>query len=107
LDHAKEKWIQYYLTKRELDLVREIEEQNLTTLGDVAEVDVGVVTGRNEFFVLTPYEARQHGIETSCFPMIGRSSQIPGLVLTKDDWVKLSESNEKCLLCWEAVIGMH
>lgn len=99
LDHAREKWIQYYLSKRELGLIRELEQSDtLTTLGQLAHIDVGVVTGRNEFFVLKPSEALDRGIRDSCLPMVGRSSQVPGLQLTLEDWRGLESADAKCLL---------
>src|SRR5262249_57883571 len=53
LDHAREKWTRYFLSPGELELVRALERSPaFATLGEHAEVDVGVVTGRNECFVL-------------------------------------------------------
>jgi len=99
LDHAREKWTQYYLSPAELGLIRELEESNVFgTLGDFAAVDVGVVTGRNEFFVLTQEEAKRHDVLQWCLPLVGRSAQIPGLVLRQEDWQRLVAHNGKCFL---------
>jgi adenine-specific DNA-methyltransferase len=99
LDHGREKWIQYYLSARELGLIRELERSDaLTTLGALAEVDVGVVTGRNEFFVLTPSRAEALGVGEFCLPLVGRSAQIPGLVLRKGEWRELADADGRCLL---------
>ncbi|HYN35625.1 MAG TPA: N-6 DNA methylase, partial [Actinomycetota bacterium] len=99
LDHAREKWTQFYLSPAELGLIREIESSNaFTTLGELAEVDVGIVTGRNEFFVLTHLEAEALGVQKWCRPLVGRSAQIPGLVLTPEDWRNLLLAESKCLL---------
>lgn len=99
LDHGREKWTQYFLTGDELALVRELESTSpLTTLGDLAEVDVGVVTGRNEFFVLAPSQAAGLGLRDSCLRLVGRSAQTPGLVLRDDEWARLVSEDAKCLL---------
>lgn len=99
LDHAREKWTQYYLSPLELGLIRELEESSVFgRLGDLAEVDVGLVTGRNEFFVLSGEEARRHGVLQWCIPLIGRSAQIPGLVLRRQDWDRLVADNGRCFL---------
>lgn len=99
LDHAREKWTQFYLTPRELELVRAIEQGSWARrLGEYAEVDVGVVTGRNDYFVFTERRALEEGISQFCIRMVGRSSQIPGLVLSESDWQRLSRVGEKCLL---------
>ncbi len=99
LDHGREKWTQYFLTPDELALVRELETaDSLTTLGRLAEVDVGVVTGRNEFFVLTPSQADGLRLRESCLRLVGRSAQTPGLLLREDDWGLLAAEDSKCLL---------
>jgi len=99
LDHAREKWTQYYLSPAELGLIRELEESSVfDRLGDLAEVDVGLVTGRNEFFVLSGEEARRYGVLQWCMPLVGRSAQIPGLVLRREDWDRLVADNGRCFL---------
>ncbi len=99
LDHAREKWTQYYLSSKELALVRELERSKVfTTLGALVEVDVGIVTGRNEFFVITPAQADVLGIRRWCLPIVGRSAQIPGVVLSARDWNALADSDGRCLL---------
>jgi adenine-specific DNA methylase len=99
LDHAREKWTQYFLSPLELGLVRALENApEFTTLGQLAEIDVGVVTGRNEFFVLTPTQAERLGVTAFCLPLVGRSAQIPGLVLRRRDWNRLRRADARCLL---------
>jgi len=99
LDHGREKWTQYYLTRSELGLIRSIESSSdFTTLGSLASVDVGIVTGRNEFFVLSEPEAIRLGLTDYCIRLVGRSAHIPGLRLTDEDWRLLSASGGRCLL---------
>lgn len=99
LNHAREKWTQFYLGPAELSLIRGLEgSKALTTLGHLASVDVGVVTGRNEFFVLTPSEARERGLTRWCLPLVGRSAQIPGLRLSEGHWLAHHSADAKCLL---------
>jgi len=87
LDHAREKWTQYYLTKRELALVRRIREAGLARpLSTYAEVDVGVVTGLNEFFVLTDQQARDLDLLRHVLPIVARSAQLPGAVYGRAEW---------------------
>lgn len=99
LDHAREKWTQYYLSPAELALIRQLEEPDVFgRLGELAHVDVGIVTGRNEFFVLTQEEASRHDVIRWCVPLVGRSAQIPALVLRQEDWRRLVADNGKCFL---------
>ena len=99
LDHASEKWTQFYLSRSELGLVRGIEDsQDFTPLGRLASVDVGVVTGRNEFFVLDRDQARARKLRRWCVPLVGRSSQVPGLRFDEDHWAALLAEGERVLL---------
>src|SRR4030042_3222301 len=57
IDHSTEKWTQYYLTVNEIKLIRKLRKnESLHTLGEFASVDVGIVTGMNNFFVLRENE---------------------------------------------------
>lgn len=99
LNHAREKWTQYYLSPTELQLVRTIEDSDeFGRLGTYADVDVGVVTGRNEFFVLSRDEATRRGLLDACIPLVGRSAQIPGLMLLRSDWEAMATANGRCYL---------
>ncbi len=99
LRHDKEKWLQYYLSNSELGLVREIEESGIfRRLGEFADVDVGIVTGRNEFFVLTEDRVNQLSLEPWAIPMVGRSSQIPGLTICRAEWDQLAADGHKVFL---------
>lgn len=99
LDHAREKWTQFYLSSHELGLIRALERSGeLGRLGQFASVDVGVVTGRNEFFVLTPSEAQYLGVADECVPLVGRSAQVPGLIFGEEDWRQLVHLEGRCYL---------
>jgi len=87
LDHSSEKWTQYFLTKSEIDLLRYLKKSpKLTPLGDLANVDVGIVTGLNEFFVLTKKQVKEHGLGRYVLPIVCRSSHLQGILFSKTDW---------------------
>lgn len=99
LDHATEKWTQYYLSATELSLIRSIDKDlSLPKFREYGDVDVGVVTGRNEFFVMTPTEAEDRGLIDSCVPLVGRSFQTPGVRLSAFDFQDLVEKDSRCLM---------
>lgn len=99
LEHGREKWTRYYLTQKELDLVRAIEDASaFQRLGDVASVNVGIVTGQNAFFVMSPSEARSWRLRRRCLRLVSRSAHMPGLQLTSEEWERLALSDQKCLL---------
>jgi len=91
VDHTTEKWTQYYLSNSEIGLIRRLKQSTqLTLLGDLADTDVGVVTGLNDFFVLTESGARLNRLEKTTKPLVSRSAHLEGTVFTKKDWLKNS-----------------
>lgn len=99
MDHNTEKWTQYFLSTDQLELVRHLRSSGkLIRLGDVAEVDVGVVTGMNDFFVVdangaTPVELKAHSI-----PILTRSKQLLGAEVTEEDWRTFYDAGQARLL---------
>ncbi len=98
IDHARDKWTQFFLTPKEFDLIQELETGITTRLGDFAEVDVGIVTGRNEFFVLTRSTAAAWELTGYCQPIVGKSAHVKGLLLRGDDWEALAQAGASCML---------
>ena len=50
---------------------------------EVAQVDVGIVTGANKFFLVEDETVRQFGLERWTHPMFGRSEHCPGVIYDK------------------------
>ena len=99
IDHAQEKWIKYYLDADEIELLRQAKRHPaLKRFGQVGCVDVGVVTGNNAFFVLTQEQISRWRLENLTIPLVGRSAQLPGLVLSAAEWEALREKNGLCSL---------
>ncbi len=87
MDHSTEKWTQYYLDQRELDLLRALRvDKRLTPARQVMSVDVGIVTGLNEFFVLTEEQAITQGVFDHTVPIVTRSTHLPGIVFTQQNF---------------------
>ena len=99
INHDNEKWTQYYLSHEELSLIRSIEISGaFTRLGSIADVDVGVVTGNNDFFMLDPKKALTLEVVEHCLPIIGRSNHLSGILFTKADYKNVSKLGERTLL---------
>lgn len=99
IDHAEEKWTQYYLDENEIDLLRAAKSHpRVTRFGELGCVDVGVVTGRNNFFVLPEQQVRAKGLIGHTLPLVGRTAQLPGLVYTDEDWQANREAGVLCHL---------
>lgn len=70
----------------------------LTRLADVASVDIGFVTGANDFFLLTLADAKRYGLSRRVLrPAIARPGQLRGAILRTEDGTDLVRS-ERCLL---------
>ena len=100
IDHNTDKWIQYLLTKKEILLLRKLnKDSRISRMKDFLEVDVGVVTGNNKFFVVNGETVEQYGLNDHVIPLVGRSAQMNGGIrFTKNDWKQLNEKNGLCYL---------
>lgn len=84
--HESEKWTKYYLDARAISLLRTVRtDGRLIPLERFAEVDVGVVTGRNSFFCLTEADAKERKVRPFTIPLVARSMQLPALSFTEAD----------------------
>lgn len=92
--HESEKWTKYYLDIAAIEALRRVRtDGRLQPLSTYAEVDVGVVTGRNAFFCLTEAEALARGLEPWTTRLVSRSQQVAGLIISEDDFA-LHEKSE-------------
>jgi adenine-specific DNA-methyltransferase len=99
MDHSKEKWTQYFLSARELDLLRTIRKHpKLTELGQVAAVDVGVVTGMNDFFVLSQDSVRELRVEEQTERLVARSGQLRGAFFAAKEWAEAARKGTPVFL---------
>jgi adenine-specific DNA-methyltransferase len=94
--HGDEKWLKYFLRPREIELMRELRGAALvTTLQTHAAVDVGVVTGKNEFFVLDGRQVEGLGVAAYALPLVSRSAQLKGARITRAEWQALAAAGER------------
>jgi adenine-specific DNA methylase len=83
--HESEKWTKYFLQPDQIQLLRALKcSDTMTSLGRVADVDVGIVTGRNSFFTFTDAQAEALRLTQHCVPLVSRSTQLSGLVYDSD-----------------------
>jgi adenine-specific DNA-methyltransferase len=88
MDHSKEKWTQYFLAQEQNQLIRKmLAYPGLHKLGQLADVDVGIVTGLNDFFVLNNNQMKDIGAEHFKTSLVSRSGHLKGgIEFTKKDW---------------------
>jgi adenine-specific DNA methylase len=97
--HDHEKWLKYFLTEREISFMRRLRaSKEVTTLLTHASIDVGVVTGKNEFFVLDREQARHLGVEQYTIPLVSRSAHLRGAKLDAAEWKELGKAGDRVLL---------
>jgi len=94
MDHSTEKWTQYFLDTSEIDLLRELKENpKLTETGRVIDVDVGVVTGQNQFFVLSEEQIKGVSLKRYSQRIVSRSGHLKGTIFSEEDWQSNAEKN--------------
>ena len=94
--HDNEKWLKYFLTAREIAFMRELRDGDITTaMKTHAHVDVGVVTGKNEFFVLTGEQVEELGLDGYTTPLISRSAHLRGTRVGKAEWKALAAAGDR------------
>lgn len=77
--HEKEKWTKYFLDPAQIRLLRGLKQSaTMIRLGELADVDVGIVTGRNSFFTFTDAKAQALGLRAHCVPLVSRSANSAG-----------------------------
>jgi adenine-specific DNA-methyltransferase len=87
MDHSTEKWTQYFLSKKEIGLLRELRTHpQLTESGKVIDVDVGIVTGQNDFFVLSGARAKELSLKKFTRRLVSRSGHLKGAIFSEADW---------------------
>lgn len=99
LDHSRQKWTVYFLDQNEINLLRHLNSSpSLVRLGDIAETDVGIVTGANDVFVLDSVSADEHGSRGFLTRIVGRSNQLDGIFFTRNDLRLKTASGHKTYL---------
>jgi len=87
VDHAAEKWTKYFLDKEEIFLLRELRERtDIPQLKNYVDIDVGVVTGDNDYFLLDTADRAARRLEESTIPIVGRSAALAGIVFDRNDF---------------------
>jgi adenine-specific DNA-methyltransferase len=99
MDHSTEKWTMYFLDEEELQLIRTLKTHpKLTIASNVIGVDVGIVTGLNEFFVLNEQQVEKHSLKPYTQRIVGRSAHLPGILFSESDWQNNVEKQSPAFL---------
>lgn len=75
------KWTSLTLGKNFLSKFKEvIARDNIYKFKNIAKVDVGIVTGANNFFLIDDFTVSKYHLENWSYPMFGRSEHCPGII---------------------------
>jgi len=88
MNHSTEKWTMYFLDEAEIQLLRNLKtDTRLTTAHTVIDVDVGIVTGMNNFFVVSGQRVKELSLEPYTQSLVGRSTYLQGAIFSIEDWM--------------------
>jgi adenine-specific DNA-methyltransferase len=94
LEHSTEKWTKYFLNEEEIQLLRTIKsDERIKPSSDIMDVDVGIVTGRNEYFMLTKELVSKWKLNPYTTKVVTKSNHFKGIVFTDEDFEKNSDDN--------------
>lgn len=95
------KWMQALLTAQERELLNKLREDTAVhRFEDIADVDVGIVTGANRFFLVTDETVRKHGLEPWAYPMFGRSDHVSGVIYDEAAHQENREAGRRTNFIW-------
>lgn len=96
LNHSEDKWVRYYLTNEEFNLLKKFEnDERFSISTSLFDVNVGLVSGENSFFLYDKNTVENFRLQDYSKPIIGRTEQLSGIELTKKDFSKLQDSGKK------------
>ena len=93
------KWTSLFLDNRAfaaLDNAQAIE--GIIPLGHLADVDVGIVTGRNSFFVINQETVNRLSVEKYCCPLVGKTGALTSILFKQEDFNAYKIGNPSYLL---------
>ncbi len=94
MEHDTEKWTKYFLEEEEIQFLRKIKsDKKIKLAGELMDVNVGLVTGRNEFFMINEETADKWQIKPYTKKVIGRSNHFKGIIFNDQDFIVNAEAN--------------
>jgi adenine-specific DNA methylase len=95
------KWMRALLGRREQALLDSLRTHPaVSRLSDVADVEVGIVTGANAFFLVDEETVARHDLRARAHPMFGRSEHARGVVFADADLARNRAAGQRCHFLW-------
>ncbi len=95
------KWTRALLSKNEIALYDEVSiHDEVHKFSDIANVDVGLVTGVNKFFLVNDDTVHKFNLENWAHPMFGRSQHCRGIIYDRKQHLENSEKGFPSNFIW-------
>ncbi|HDR8952685.1 Eco57I restriction-modification methylase domain-containing protein [Burkholderia vietnamiensis] len=95
------KWTRALLSSQERTLLEALGDHKETFRFDaIAEVDVGIVTGANNFFLVNDDVVKKYGLEKYAHPMFGRSAHCRGVIYDKHQHAENAKQGNPTNFIW-------
>lgn len=91
---SEKKWMLPLLTADERELIARVTAMPaVKRFAEIAKIEVGMVTGANDFFLVSDETIETYSLNKYVQPMVGRSQHLKGVIYTKDKHAKNKELN--------------
>jgi len=99
IDHSTEKWTKYFLSEEEINLLKRLKsDKRVIPCRNILDVDVGFVTGRNEFFIMKESKVKEWNLEKYTISVVSKSSQLKGIYFSDKDFKENSMADHPTYL---------
>lgn len=95
VDHSTEKWTKYFLNEEEILLLKRLkEDKRIMACNEIFDTEVGLVTGRNEFFMMKEEQVKEWNLEEYTIPVVSKSNQLKGIIFSDKDFHENSKAQK-------------
>lgn len=100
-DTLKGKWTYALLSRNEFSVYKSLLKNSfISKFADIADVDVGIVTGANNFFLVNDKIVQMYDLSSYAHPMFGRSEHCPGIVYDINQHLKNAQKSLPTNFIW-------
>lgn len=97
--HSTQGWTRYLLTPAHLDALQEAKElPSVQSLGNVARLEVSIVTGANDYFSVTPEQVERFQLHRWAEPLLPRIRHARGLLYGREDQEETASNGSRAWL---------
>lgn len=99
VEHSSEKWTKYFLDEDEIMLLKRLKhDTRVIPCNEIFETQVGLVTGRNQFFMMKEEDVSKWNLQKYTIPVVSKSNQLKGLIFSEHDFLEISNEQKPIFL---------